>query len=53
MDVIERFNDAFNRHDVEAVMELMTEDVVFENTSGGRLARAKTRSAPSWLAPSS
>jgi uncharacterized protein (TIGR02246 family) len=31
--VIERFNAAFNRHDVDAVMALMTEDVVFENTS--------------------
>ena len=31
--VIERFNDAFNRHDVDAVMALMTEDCVFENTS--------------------
>ena len=30
---IERFNEAFNRHDVDAVMALMTEDVVFENTS--------------------
>ena len=30
---IERFNDAFNQHDVDAVMALMTEDVVFENTS--------------------
>lgn len=30
---IDRFNDAFNRHDVDAVMALMTEDVVFENTS--------------------
>jgi uncharacterized protein (TIGR02246 family) len=36
MDVIERFNEAFNRHDIEAVMGLMTDDVVFENTSGGR-----------------
>jgi ketosteroid isomerase-like protein len=36
VDVIARFNDEFNRHDVEAVMELMTDDVVFENTSGGR-----------------
>jgi uncharacterized protein (TIGR02246 family) len=36
MDVIARFNDAFNRHDLQAVMELMTDDVVFENTSGGR-----------------
>jgi ketosteroid isomerase-like protein len=30
---IERFNAAFNRHDVDAVMALMTDDVVFENTS--------------------
>jgi ketosteroid isomerase-like protein len=30
---IERFNDAFNRHDVDAVMSLMTDDVRFENTS--------------------
>lgn len=30
--VIDRFNDAFNRHDVDAVMTLMTDDVVFENT---------------------
>ncbi len=30
---IERFNDAFNRHDVDAVMAAMTVDVVFENTS--------------------
>ena len=33
MGVIERFNAAFNRHDVNAVMALMTDDVVFENTS--------------------
>lgn len=32
---IERFNAAFNRHDVDAIMALMTEDVVFENTSPG------------------
>ena len=28
-----RFNTAFNAHDVDAVMALMTEDCVFENTS--------------------
>lgn len=33
LETIERFNDAFNRHDVDGVMALMTEDVVFENTS--------------------
>jgi len=32
-ETIERFNEAFNRHDVDAVMALMTDDVVFENTS--------------------
>jgi ketosteroid isomerase-like protein len=31
--VVERFNEAFNRHDVDAVMALMSDDVVFENTS--------------------
>jgi ketosteroid isomerase-like protein len=31
--IIDRFNDAFNRHDTDAVMALMTDDVVFENTS--------------------
>ncbi|MGB2695518.1 MAG: nuclear transport factor 2 family protein [Dehalococcoidia bacterium] len=33
LDVIERFNEAFNNHDVDHVMALMTDDVVFENTS--------------------
>jgi ketosteroid isomerase-like protein len=33
LDVIARFNEAFNRHDVDAVMALMTDDVRFENTS--------------------
>jgi ketosteroid isomerase-like protein len=30
--IVQRFNEAFNRHDVDAVMALMTEDCVFENT---------------------
>ena len=30
---IQRFNDAFARHDVDAIMAAMTEDCVFENTS--------------------
>jgi ketosteroid isomerase-like protein len=33
LETIERFNEAFNRHDVDAVMGLMTDDVMFENTS--------------------
>ena len=32
IEVINQFNDAFNRHDVQAVMALMTEDCIFENT---------------------
>ncbi len=33
---IELFNEAFNRHDVEAVMKITAGDIVFENTSGRR-----------------
>ena len=29
---IQRFNDAFNRHDVPAIMAAMTDDCLFENT---------------------
>ena len=32
IETVERFNDAFNQHDVNEVMALMTEDCVFENT---------------------
>ena len=32
LEVIGRFNDVFNRHDVDGVMALMTADCVFENT---------------------
>lgn len=42
--VVERFNEAFNRHDVDAVMNAMTEDCIFENTNpppdGARLEGA-------------
>ena len=30
--VVERFNEAFNRHDVDGIMQSMTADCVFENT---------------------
>lgn len=30
--IIQRFHDAFNRHDVDAIMAAMTEDCIFENT---------------------
>jgi len=32
VDVVQRFNDAFNRHDIDGVMALMSPDCVFENT---------------------
>lgn len=33
IQTVEQFNDAFNRHDVDAVMALMTDDAVFESTN--------------------
>ena len=43
--VIERYNDAWNRHDIDAIVALHTEDSVFENhTSGGKATgRAEIR----------
>lgn len=32
-DVVNRFNDAINRHDAAAVASLLSDDTVFENTS--------------------
>jgi ketosteroid isomerase-like protein len=32
IDAVRRFDEAFGRHDVEAVMAAMTDDCVFENT---------------------
>ncbi len=32
LETVTAFNEAFNAHDVDHVMALMTEDVVFENT---------------------
>jgi ketosteroid isomerase-like protein len=31
-ETVNAFNEAFGRHDVEAVMALMTDDCIFENT---------------------
>lgn len=39
---VTRFNEAFNQKDVEAVVGMMTPDVVFENTSGGRFEGQET-----------
>jgi steroid delta-isomerase-like uncharacterized protein len=45
------FNEAFNRHDVAAMMQLMSEDCVFENTSpapDGELYRGKAAVTRFW-----
>jgi ketosteroid isomerase-like protein len=35
--MIDAYNDAWNRHDVDAILSMHTEDSVFENhTSGGK-----------------
>lgn len=31
-EVVNKFNTAFNQHDVQSVMALMTDDCIFENT---------------------
>lgn len=42
LQIVERFHQAFNQHDVDALMALMTDDCVFENTypppDGARIA---------------
>lgn len=48
---IDRFNDAFNRHDVEGLAALLTDDTVFENTSpapDGRRIEGKAAVVEFW-----
>src|ERR1700751_1872506 len=48
---VERFNEAFNRHDVDALAKLLTEDTVFEDTSpapDGRRIVGKAAVAEFW-----
>ena len=49
--VVERFNEAFNRHDAEAISLLLTDDTVFEDTSpvpDGRRVEGKTAVVEFW-----
>ena len=32
-EIVERFNDAFNRHDMDAIMALISDDCVFDTTN--------------------
>ncbi len=50
---VDRFNDAFNRHDAAAVANMLTEDTVFEDTSpapDGRRIEGKAAVAEFWRA---
>jgi len=50
---IDRFNDAFNRHDVDTLAGLLTEDTVFEDTSpapDGRRVAGKQAVVEFWRA---
>lgn len=33
LDAVENFNAAFNRHDIDAIMDAMTEDCIFVSTN--------------------
>jgi ketosteroid isomerase-like protein len=48
---IERFNDAFNRHDADGLAEFLTEDTIFEDTSpapDGRRVDGKSAVVEFW-----
>ncbi len=38
LSTLSRWNDAWNDHDLDRVMELLHDEVVFENWTGGRVA---------------
>jgi ketosteroid isomerase-like protein len=49
--IIDRFNEAFNRHDADAVASLLTDDTVFEDTSpapDGKRIEGKTAVVTFW-----
>lgn len=52
-EVIDRFNEAFNRHDADALAALLTDDTVFEDTSpqpDGRRIEGKAAVVDHWRA---
>lgn len=51
--VVDRFNEAFNRHDADALASLLTDDTVFEDTSpapDGQRIEGKTAVVAFWRA---
>jgi ketosteroid isomerase-like protein len=50
--VVDRFNEAFNRHDADALASLLTDDTVFETTfpaPDGQRIEGKTAVVAFWL----
>lgn len=47
LDALESWNRAWNAHDLDTIMELFHEDVLFENWTGGR-ARGKDELRAGW-----
>src|SRR5258707_15730660 len=50
---IDRFNEAFNRHDADALADVVTDDTVFEDTSpppDGRRIQGKAAVVAHWRA---
>ena len=41
--MLQEFADAFNRHDVDAIMALMTDDCVFEASAGSEVCGARSQ----------
>jgi steroid delta-isomerase-like uncharacterized protein len=42
VELLERFADAWNRHDLDALMSMMTDDCVFQASAGPRLDGARS-----------
>jgi hypothetical protein len=45
--VFDGYRDAWNTHDVDALLEFFTDDGVYEDVTAARVNREKRRSAPS------
>jgi uncharacterized protein (TIGR02246 family) len=41
VDILTRWNEAWNRHDIDKVAELFHDDIVFENFTGAKIKGAK------------
>ena len=45
-ELLDRFADAFNRHDLDAVMSMMTDDCVFEASAGPQVNGQRSEGQP-------